>query len=370
MSERAQMFGRLVVKVGASVLTDTLGKPHPQRLEQVVEQVAACVAQHRQMVLVSSGAIACGMAAISLKRRPSDLIQLQMCAAIGQGQLMRLYSEAFSTHGLTVAQVLLTEADLTDRRRCDNAKHTLQALIARRIVPIVNENDAVAVEEIAFGDNDRLAALVACVLDAHLLVMLSDVDGLLDNGHVIERIDTLNHTHRALALGPSRETTMGGMASKLAAARIARHSGIPMVIANGTKPGILLDLLEGKPVGTMISPPQARLKFRKWWIAFAARQPTGSIVIDGGAVEAIVHRGKSLLPSGIKDVRGRFLAGEAITIVDETHHEVARGLSNFSSHELLRIRGLKSQQIADTLGPRTPHEAVHRDNLVLTQELH
>ncbi|MBI3319627.1 MAG: glutamate 5-kinase, partial [Candidatus Omnitrophica bacterium] len=331
MSDQRQTVSRLVVKVGASVLTDATGKPQISRLRQLVEQVAVCVAQHREIVMVSSGAIACGMARLALRRRPKDIAQLQACAAIGQGELMRLYSEAFAAHRLTVAQVLLTQADVSDQVRYRNARNTLQALLARTVVPIVNENDAVSVEEIAFGDNDRLAALVAQVIQAQLLVILTDVDGLLQDGRVIERVDRLTNHHEALALGASRDTTTGGMASKLAAARITRHSGIPLVIANGKTPGILQELLQGKPVGTLIAPPARALKFRKWWIAFSVRRPLGTVVIDDGAVEALLHRGRSLLASGIHEVHGRFVPGDPIAVVDKTQREVARGLSNFSS---------------------------------------
>jgi glutamate 5-kinase len=350
-------------------LTDAAGHPEANRLKQVVSQLGACVGQGREVVLVSSGAIACGMATLSLRRRPKAIATLQACAAIGQGELMRLYTQAFAEYGLTVAQVLLTQADLADRIRCRNATHTLETLLARKVVPIINENDAVAVEEITFGDNDRLAALVACVVRAELLVMLTDVDGLLEDGRLIERIDRLDHAHQALALGRSRDTTTGGMASKLAAAHLARHSGIPLVIANGTKPGVLLDLLEGKPVGTLIVPSARTLRLRKWWIAFSARRPLGTVVIDEGAAKALLHRGKSLLASGIREVRGQFDAGEPIAIVDEAQHAVARCLSTFSSSELARIRGLKSHKIPEALGRKTPDEAVHRDNLVLTREL-
>lgn len=267
-----QTFHRVVVKVGASVLTHASGEPDADRFTRIVEQLAACLRERREVVLVSSGAIACGMARLGLARRPKDIAQLQACAAIGQSELMRLYSYAFGAHGLGVAQVLLTQADLADRTRCRNAKNTLQALLRRQIVPIVNENDAVAVEEITFGDNDRLAALVASLLEAQLLVILSDVDGVLERGRLIGRIDELNHHHQTIALGPSRETSTGGMASKLAAARIVRHAGIPMVIANGTRKGTLLDIVKGRPVGTLIAPHSIRLRFRKWWIAFGTRR--------------------------------------------------------------------------------------------------
>jgi len=360
---------RLVVKVGASVLTDRQGRLNRQRVIKLVEELATCGASHREVILVSSGAIACGMAALGLTHRPKEVERLQACAAIGQGQLMHVYSEACARHSVTVAQVLLTQADLETRQRCHNAKRTLQTLMAKGVVPIVNENDAVAVEEIAFGDNDRLAALVACVVEAQLLVILSDVDGLLERGRVIERIDQLDHAHHALALGASRETTTGGMASKLAAARIVRHSGIPMVIANGTTPGTLTEILAGRPIGTLIAPPKDRLQFHKWWIAFAARQPKGAVVIDQGAVEALVQRGKSLLASGVREVRGRFHAGDAVAIVDANGQTVARGLSNFSSGDLLQIRGFTSAQITEHLGAQRGAEVVHRDHLVLMNEI-
>jgi len=360
---------RVVVKVGSSVLTDGSGRPALRRLRQIVKQLAACRAEQRQIVLVSSGAVACGMGRLGFERRPKRLDQLQACAAVGQGQLMHLYSDAFAPHRVPAAQVLLTQADLADQSRCANARRTLQTLLALGAVPIINENDAVAVEEITFGDNDRLSALVACLVQAQLLVILSDVDGLMHGKRVIERIDRLSREHEALAMGASRETTTGGMASKLAAAKIARHAGIPMIIANGTTPGVLLDILKGRPVGTLISPPERALRFRKWWIAFSARKPAGSVTIDQGAGEALLHGGRSLLASGVRDVHGRFHAGDAIAILSEGRDELARGISNFSSSELARIRGLRSDAIASTLGRKGPLEVVHRDNLVLLQEL-
>lgn len=368
-NESRQAIRQLVVKVGASVLTDSSGRASLARLQQIVEQIAASARNGQAVVLVSSGAIACGMDALGAKRRPRELAQLQACAAVGQGLLMHRYSRAFETHGLTVGQVLLTQADLTDRTRCRNARQTLHALLAKRIIPIINENDAVAVEEIAVGDNDRLAALVACLLDADLLVLLTDVDGLLHEGQLVARLEQVDHTHHAIALGSSRDTTTGGMSSKLAAARIAQQRGIPLVIANGTRPGILQDIVAGKPVGTLIAASGARLTFRKWWLAHAARHPKGTIMIDAGAAEALRTRGRSLLASGITEVQGHFSAGELVSLVDDQRRPLGRGLCAFSSSELQRIRGLKSQDASKTLGRRAPEEVVHRDQLVLTQEL-
>ena len=369
MSKITRHIQRLVVKVGSSVLTHGTGRPNQARLHQLVDQIAECANQHREIVLVSSGAIASGMARLGLKRRPKAIGELQACAAIGQGELMHRYSEAFGARDLAVAQVLLTQADLADRRRYRNARTTLQTLLSKRVVPIVNENDTVAVEEITFGDNDRLAALVACLVDAELLVILSDVDGLLRNGKVVRQIERLDHSHQQIALGPSKETTTGGMAAKLAAARIVWHAGIPMVIANGGRSMVLRDILDGKPVGTLIAPPKSRLAFHKWWIAFSARKPAGTIVIDSGAADALLSKGRSLLASGIAGVHGRFHAGEAVTILDQSEREIARGLSHFSSHELTRIRGLRSDQIVELLGSGAAKEVVHRDNLVLTKDL-
>ena len=269
MEPRNQTLQRVVIKVGSSVLTDARGRLLPERLAGLVEQVVACSRAHRQPIIVSSGAIACGMARLGLTRRPKPLAQLQACAAIGQGELMHLYTETFRRHGVLTAQVLLTQEDLADRVRFRNAKQTLLTLLHRRVVPVVNENDTVAVEEITFGDNDRLAALVAAAVDARLLVILSDVDGVLRNGKPLERIDGYRALPALDASGAKRQTTKGGMASKFEAARIVGHSGIPLVIANGTRPNVLTDLLAGRSIGTLFVPPSNRLTSRKWDSAWA-----------------------------------------------------------------------------------------------------
>ena len=368
MSHPTTRFKRLVIKVGTSVLAETTGTPRLNTLHALAQQLATCARQSCEVVVVSSGAIACGMAVLGLVRRPRELAQLQACAAIGQGQLMRLYSEACGRCGLTVAQVLLTEADLSNAGRCRNARHTMEALLKRQVVPIVNENDTVAVDEITFGDNDRLAALVASLIRADLLIMLSDVDGLLRGGRVVARLDDLNQTHDALAKPTKRSTTKGGMLSKLSAARIARHAGIPMVIANGHREGVVPDILAGRPIGTLIPPTASRLTSRKWWIAFSVRKPHGTLVVDDGAAEALLHRGTSLLASGIQAVGGRFHAGDSVAIVTARQEEIARGISGFSSSDLLRIRGLKTHEIASVLGSASAKEVVHRNQLVLMKD--
>lgn len=370
MNDRPRAIGRVVVKIGSSVLTDRSGRLLPDRVERLVEQVAASVRDRRQLLLVSSGAIACGMASLGLSRRPTSLAQLQACAAIGQGELMHRYTKAFGRHHLLTAQVLLTQEDLSSRRRFRNAKQTLLTLLHRRVVPVINENDTVSVEEITFGDNDRLAALVAVAVDAQLLVILSDVDGFLQHGKPLARLEATTLHQQVVTPGPARQTTRGGMASKLEAARIAGHSGIPMVIANGARPSVLADLLAGRPVGTLCVPPRNRLTSRKWWIAFALRRPAGTIVVDAGAVGALTEQRKGLPASGVRRVSGRFEAGSFVTVADGDGRALARGVSNVSSSELSRILGMKSADAARALGHLKARAVIDRDSLVLTKELH
>ncbi len=257
MSERPQIQ-RLVVKVGSSVLSDSRGRLLPERIQALADQIAACAKARRQPLLVSSGAIACGMAKLGLAKRPTALAQLQACAAIGQSELMHLYTVAFNRHGLAVAQILLTQEDLANRERFRNAKQTLLTLLHRRVVPIINENDTVSIEEITFGDNDHLAALVACAVDAQMLVILSDVEGFLQDGKVVKRVESLAQAHRSVIQGSKRQTTKGGMNSKLEAARIVGHSSIPMILAHGARPSVIAQILSGESIGTLFVPPRRR----------------------------------------------------------------------------------------------------------------
>ena len=372
MSDSHRHIQRIVVKIGSSVLTDASGRLLSERLEPLVEQVAACAGSHRHVILVSSGAIACGMAKLGLSRRPKALAQLQACAAIGQGELMQWYTRLFAQRNLLTAQVLLTQEDLSSRTRFRNAKQTLLTLLHRRVVPIINENDTVAVEEITFGDNDRLAALVAAAVDAQLLVILSDVDGFLQNGKPLDRVESLQalQGHIDGTRSPKRHTTKGGMSSKLEAARIVGHSGIPMVIANGLAPSVLTKLLGGQSIGTLFVPPRNRLTSKKWWIAFALRRPKGMVLVDSGAAEALAERHTSLLASGVQAVKGPFEAGAFVAVADSAGRELARGVCNYSSADLAEIRGLRSAEIAKRLGTSRVPEVIHRDHLVLTRELH
>ena len=360
---------RLVVKVGTSVLTDARGRLLPGRLRRLAGQVARCCREQRQVIVVTSGAVACGMAAFGLRARPKGLAQLQACAAVGQGKLMHRYTTLFRRRGLLTAQVLLTQEDLADRSRFRNAKQTLLTLLHRRVVPIVNENDTVSVEEITFGDNDRLAALVAAAVDAHLLIILSDVDGLYRDGRLVDRVDAVDQSVRAAVRDAGRALTKGGMASKLEAARIVGHGGIPMVLANGARPTVLTDVLAGRPAGTLFAPPPNRLRATQWWLAFALRRPQGAVTIDDGAAAAVVGQRRSLLASGVAGVRGPFAAGAYVAVLDRKGREVARGVCRLSSEQLGRIQGLRSAEAARSLGVARVPEVIHRDHLVILEDV-
>ena len=360
---------RLVVKVGTSVLTDERGRLLPKRMRHLVSQVAQACRAQRQVVLVTSGAVACGMAALGLSARPKGLAQLQACAAIGQGALMHRYTTLFARRRMLTAQVLLTQDDLAHRQRFRNAKQTLLTLLHRRVVPIVNENDTVSVEEITFGDNDRLAALVAAAVDAQLLVILSDVEGFVRDGRVVDRIEAVTHDLRSAVRDRRRATTKGGMASKLEAARIVGHSGIPLILANGARPDVLAEVLAGNPVGTLFVPPVNRLRPAQWWLAFAMRRPRGGIIIDAGAVRAVVESRRSLLATGVTAVRGPFEVGAYVAVCDSAGREIARGVCRLSSDQLSRVRGLRSAEAAAVLGLGRAPEVIHRDHLVVTGEV-
>jgi glutamate 5-kinase len=347
---------RLVVKLGTGVLTDRRKQIDPAQLGQLVAQIAAQRKAGKEIVIVSSGAIGAGMGVLGYEKRPTELAELQACAAVGQPGLMAHYAEAFAKHDLPVAQVLLTHDDLEHHERHLNARNTLVTLLGRGVVPIINENDAVSLAEIKFGDNDKLSALVASLLPADLLVILTTVDGVLENFGkanprtipVIEKIDT---EIEKLGGGTSSETAVGGMKSKIEAAKIAVRSGIPLVIASGKKKDALADILAGEDEGTMFVAQPNKLQGRKRWIAFF-HHPKGSLYVDKGAKEALRENGKSLLPPGVARCEGDFDAGDVIRICDLDGTEFARGIAKFGAEE---IRGKKLARI----------ELVHRDDLVI-----
>ena len=373
MAARRQLgrVRRLVVKVGTGLITQPKLGPDPDRIAALAGDIAA-VREGREIVLVSSGAIATGMARLALAERPRTIPEKQAAAAVGQSALMWHYEHAFKRHGLPVGQVLLTAHDISDRARYLNARNTLLALLKFGVLPVVNENDTVAVEEIKVGDNDNLSALVASLIDADLLVVLTDVDGLYtsDPGKnpaatKLDTVETITEEIERLVWDGTGAGSVGGMATKLQAAQKAAAAGVPMVIASGRQHGVLGRILKGEPAGTYFAPKADRLAARKRWIAFAVA-PQGRLTVDAGAQQALTQHGKSLLPSGVAKVEGDFAAGEVVALVGDGHgREFARGLVNFDAHELRRIQGAKTREIAERLGYESFDEVVHRDDLVL-----
>ena len=362
---------RVVVKVGSSSLRAPGGGLDTELLTSLVAQVAKVRASGVEVVLVSSGAVAAGVSALGMARRPWDLAALQAAASVGQGLLMHAYQERFSAHGLVCGQLLLTPQDVVDRSRYLNARTTFDTLLGLGVVPVVNENDTVATDELRFGDNDRLAALVASMLGGQLLVLLSDVDGLLDGDPsrglplpLVERVDdlsTLSAHHRGRS---GSDVGSGGMASKLEAARIATFSAAHAVIANARRPSVVVDAVEGHPLGTWFPPAARRPESRKLWIAFAP-QPQGALFVDGGAVRALVERGSSLLAAGVVEASGEFAAGDAVDVVGPDDRLVARGLVAFPAVDVRRLLGRSTSSLAQDLGPGYDRAVIHRDQLVV-----
>lgn len=362
---------RVVVKIGSQILSSQNGIEEG-RIKGLVGDLAALHDQRKEIVVVSSGAVAAGMTRLGIKERPKTIPQKQALAAVGQIKLMALYERYFSRFHKSVAQVLLTHEDLANRRRYLNAKHTLMTLLESSIIPIVNENDTVAVEEMKFGDNDHLSALVAALLEADLLIMLSDVDGIFDldprlheGARLIPLISDIKAAKHRLKGESQSPLGTGGISSKVGAAEKAAAAGIPTLIANGLVANILPRLFDlRQETGTMVIPEENRLARRKHWIAFNLK-PAGEIVVDQGAYEALVNRGKSLLPSGLKEVHGSFGVGECVRCLDLQGREFARGLVNYSAQELNQIKGLHTSKIEQVLGYKVYDEIIHRDDLVL-----
>ena len=363
---------RVVVKVGSSSLTGGAGGSAAgidgARLDQLVDALAAGSASGREVVLVTSGAIAAGLAPMGLTRRPRDLATQQAAASVGQGLLMHRYTQAFARHGLTSGQVLLTAEDVVRRAHYRNAQRTLNRLLAMGAVPVVNENDTVATEEIRFGDNDRLAALVAHLVHADLLVLLSDVDGLFDGNPRTAGARLIPDVRSDSDLAGARigrtgqgGVGTGGMASKVEAARIATAAGIPTVVASVSS---VAHVLAGEPVGTLFHPVGRRSSTRLLWLAHAST-PRGRLRLDPGAVVAVVERRMSLLPAGVTAVTGTFAAGDPVELLDQNGHAVASGLVNFDATELPGLLGRSTRELARELGPAYRREVVHRDDLVV-----
>lgn len=360
---------RMVIKVGTSTLTYPSGQLNLQRIENLVREIADLHNRGMEVVLVTSGAIGTGASRMGLKTVPKTLPEKQALAAIGQGALMHLYEKLFGEYNKIVAQVLLTREDLDERMRYLNATNTLITIMNMGAIPVINENDTVTVEEIRFGDNDTLSAMVAGIVDADLLIILSDVDGLFDrdprlheDAHLISAVYEItpemesNSTSRGIAF------SSGGMFTKLRAARMSMTSGVAMVIANSDENNIIRRIVDGEKVGTLFVPREDKLQARKKWIAYGTVLH-GHLIVDSGCEVALLEKGKSLLPSGIKDIQGDFERGTVVAVKNQAGVEIARGIVNYDSGEIAQIKGKQSSEIEELLGNKDYDEVIHRNNL-------
>ena len=363
--------GTVVVKVGTNVLANAEGVLDRNRIASLAAQIHTVRAKGWQVILVSSGAIGAGVGKLNLGKRPTDLPHLQACAAIGQTALMQIYQECFAPHDILPAQILLTAGDFDNRARYLNVRNTILTLFEYQSLPIINENDTVAVAEIKFGDNDQLAAMVANLMQAKLLILLTNVDGLYSadpgtdaTATLLETVSEIDRSVTDLAGVTKSHLGTGGMRSKLKAARLATSAGGAVIMANGSTDGILEAVFRGETVGTLFLPQSDGVPAWKRWIGRTAR-PKGFLFIDAGAQRAVVQLGKSLLPVGVREVVGEFGKGDLVSICDVSGAEFARGLSNYSADDAAKLAGLNTQQIAEQLGKVPYPELVHRDNLAL-----
>lgn len=367
---------RMVIKVGSSLLTDSAKKTIATRfLGQLASQIAQLQKKGIQCVVVTSGAIAAGFYKLGLKERPKEIAKLQALAAIGQSHLMHAYETAFKKNGLNVAQLLLTWDDLSNRNRYSNAHNTLIELFQNKVVPIINENDTVAVDEIKFGNNDTLGVLVTHLCEADLLIVLTDTDGLYDEdprlnpkAKLIHEIEVLDKALEKSATNTISKVGTGGMQTKVQSAKKMMQSGIPMVIANGRAKVGLLRIFKGERIGTFFYPAGEKMASRKRWLSWGVR-PRGEVVVDSGAEKALVAEKKSLLPGGVQSLNGIWDAGEVVRVLGAHQQEIARGIVNYSSQDLGQIKGLKTKDIQEKLGRKAPDEVIHRDNMVTLDAL-
>ncbi|MDD2316643.1 MAG: glutamate 5-kinase [Desulfobacterales bacterium] len=375
--DRKQCFDharRVVVKVGSGVLTHENGL-NVKIVRSLSRQICDLINQGKEVILVTSGAMASGLAKVGLTRRPDEIPQRQAVAAVGQAGLILEYEKAFGRHGRKVAQILLTSDGLSNRKRYLNARNTLYTLLGWNIVPIINENDTVSVDEIKFGDNDNLAAMITLLMEADLLVSLTDIDGLYtsdprtdSNARLISVVEVIRKSIEISATGIPGALGTGGMLSKVKAARKVTAAGIPMVIASGKQPDILPRLFAGAQTGTFFVPKKERMTNRKCWIAFNLK-PEGMINVDEGAANALVNNGKSLLPGGILSVEGEFGVGAAVQFKKAGDDAVlGAGLVNYSAADIRKIMGLRSDRIAFRIGSKPYDEVIHRNNMVIMDQ--
>ena len=371
MNPESVSYKRIVVKLGTSVLTGGARHLDRARMVELVRQCAELYHKGHDIIICTSGAVAAGRAHLGFPKVPPTIVSKQLFAAVGQTRIMLMWEHFFDIYGIHVGQILLTRADVENRQRYLNARDTFSALLEHRVVPVVNENDAVATEEIKVGDNDNLSALVATLCGADLLLILTDQPGLFTAdprvdpaAQLIPEVHRIDEVLRAQAGGTSTGLGVGGMVTKLSAANVARHAGIDVVIAAGKEPNVILRAAQGEAVGTRFVALESRPENRKRWI-LAGPKPVGLVTIDDGAVRALCERGRSLLPAGIVAVEGRFERGDTVTIVDQQRRELARGLTAYGSNDLRQIAGAKSHEINERLGYTYGEEAIHRNNLVI-----
>lgn len=361
---------KIVIKIGSSTVANKSGRLDRKNLKQLVEQVAGVWKRGIDCVIVTSGAVAAGIEQLDLKKRPSEVAKLQAAAAVGQGLLIYEYTKLFLEHEIQVGQILLTRFDMAHRELYLNARHALDQLLAMRAIPIVNENDTTTVEELKFGDNDMLAALVAVLIEADHLVILSDIDGLYPadprknkDAKKISLVPKITPEIESMAEGIGSALGSGGMITKINAAKLAGAARIAMQIADGREPRTLEKIVDGEEIGTYFVPGKRKIRGRKLWLGFG-RAVKGRVIIDAGAVAAIRHGGKSLLPAGIVKATGNFAIGDTIEVSGPSGPAIARGISNYSISELRKIQGLRSEQIAKEYGDFS-EEVIHRDYMVL-----
>jgi glutamate 5-kinase len=364
----------IVIKIGTNLLADKVQGVNLDRINEIAESVTRLNSLGNRIAIVSSGAIGAGIAALKLKERPKTIPEKQATAAIGQPLLMEAYEHAFRKQNCTIAQVLLTKDDFVNRTRYLNAKNTFPVLFEQGVIPIINENDTVAVEEIKLGDNDNLSALVANLIEADLLIILTDIDGLFSDdptknnkAQLIPVVEKISGQIEKLAKSSRTELSTGGMITKIQAAKRCVSAGIAMVIANGKNPHVLDDILSGTFKGTLFLPAENKLNMRKKWIGFISTTK-GYVRVDDGAKLALLKKNKSLLPSGIVEVHGEFKANETISILDLTGNVIAKGVTGYSSFDLAKIMGKNTSEIEKILSRKSHDEVIHRDNLVLIGE--
>lgn len=363
---------RIVIKVGTSTITYANGKRNFSQIDRLAREISDLQNQGKEMILVTSGAVAMGVDRMGLPGKPKTIPGKQAAAAVGQGVLMHTYEKFFADYGQIVAQVLITKTEAIDRHRYTNTRNTFMELMRQRVIPIVNENDVVALDELKIGDNDNMSALVAGIVDADLVIILSDVDGLYTanpqthpDAVIVPEVAEITPEIEASAGGVGSARGTGGMATKIQAAKAATSSGIHLVIASGTEKNAITRVLQGEELGTLFVSRENRLQFRKRWLAFGAKI-AGSIVVDDGCAKAIRKAGGcSILPAGVFAVQGEFLPGSTVSVIDKDAHELARGLVHYSSAELEQIKGCNSGEIANILGHKNFDEVIHRDDLVI-----